>query len=79
MSNGRDTADNIELAIDAFAFAAFGAMQQISADNRLRREIHRHNAAVAAIRAQRARRRAQQEALGAELMAGWLRDREQLH
>ena len=79
MGNGRDTADNIELGLDLFAIAAFGAMNAVSEHNRLRRGINAHNRQVAAARAARARRRARRDVLGRELMAGWLADREQLH
>lgn len=79
MSNARDFADDIETGLDILALVAWGTMERVAAENRLRREILAHNAAVARARAQRARRRAADEALGAELLAGWLSDREQLH
>ena len=68
-----------DVGLDILAVVAWGAMERVAADNRLRRDILAHNAAVARARAARARQKAAQEALGAELMAGWLADREQLH
>jgi len=79
MSNATRIADDIETGLDVLAVVAWGAMERVAADNRMRREILQHNAAVANARAARARQKAAQEALGAELLAGWLNDREQLH
>jgi hypothetical protein len=79
MSNGKDFADHLEIGINLLAIGAFVASERVAARQRLRREILQHNADVAAERAARARRRAAEAELGAELLAGWLQDRAQLH
>lgn len=70
------TAANLETGLDLLAVVAWGVTERVAADNRLRREIYAHNAGVANARAHRARKSAADEALGRELLAGWLADRE---
>ena len=79
MSDATRIADDIETGLDILAVVVWGASERVAADNRMRREILQHNAAVANARAARARKQAADEALGAQLMAGWLQDRADLH
>ena len=72
------TADHLELGLDLLAYGAFIAGERALAEGRVRGQINAHNAGVAAVRAQRARERAARDALGQQLLAGWLADRERL-